>query len=974
MKAFLKQVAEHWYSAGDIRKTCFIFPNKRSLAFFRKYRAETVAEDGGRPVEAPVMTTVKDFFLEAAGVSAAGRVSLLLDLYDCYIKLYPPHESLDEFIFWGDVLISDFDDVDKFLVDPDQLFTNISDLKNIKDNFSYLTDTQRAALERFAGHFHREGHQDSPDPVKAGFVEIWNILLPLYRSFREVLSAKGEAYEGQVYRSFAERLETESAADILSGCFPDSDHFVFVGLNALNECERRVMRRMRDAGLASFCWDWSEGWMSDPQNKSSVFMKDNLVEFPQAFPLEDIRGHVPNIDVLAVPSSVGQAMQLPAILEGLAGRSHGGDLSSTGIDTAVVLPDESLLLPVLNSIPPQVKDINVTMGYPMSSSEFHSFLMETASLQMHLRERDGRWYFYHRQVHAIFSNSVFKSVLSEEGRAAVKRIKSESQYYIPRESFEGDPVMEYIFQPVVLDPKLANASAIRTFGTYLAGVIRTVAPLLRDVPDMAVELDFARECYLAVNKLSDLDIPVLPATFVRLLSMVLGPVSVPFTGEPLKGLQVMGPLETRALDFRNLVILSAGEGVFPRKSASTSFIPPELRKGFGLPTYEYQDAVWAYYFYRMISRADNVWMVYDSHTEGLRTGEESRYIKQLELHFKANIARHVAKPAVAVGADAGPIPKTAADIEAVRNAYLSASSLQNYLFCPAKFYFYTVKRLKPEDEVAESLDAGMIGNVFHNTMCALYTGPFAMDPDCPMDRSSMKANAPRALRRITRDYIRSWMDRPDAVRARIRSLIKAELHTFEVSGRNLVFEDVVFQYVMKVLSRDLECMDDYGTDSFEVLGLEQERRLDYDGFHFKGYIDRMDRFRPGEIRIVDYKTGKVEDKDVEIFDSNAEEAVSSVFGPDNSKRRKIPFQIFLYDLFVENDTAEGEVIANSIYAPARLFVSKVQSIPSSPAFTSLMKERLSELLKEIADPGIPFSRTGDTATCSYCDFKMICGR
>ena len=305
---------------------------------------------------------------------------------------------------------------------------------------------------------------------------------------------------------------------------------------------------------------------------------------------------------------------------------------------------------------------------------------------------------------------------------------------------------------------------------------------------------------------------------------------------------------------------------------------------------------------------------------------------------------------------------------------MSASSLQNYLFCPAKFYFYTVKRLKPEEEVAESLDAGMIGNVFHNTMCALYTGPFAMDPDFPMDRHSIKENAPRALRRITRDYIRSWMDRPDAVRARIRSLIKTELHTFEISGRNLVFEDVVFQYVMKVLSRDLECMEDYGTDSFEVLGLEQERRLDYDGFHFKGYIDRMDSFRPGEIRIVDYKTGKVEDKDVEIFDSNAEDAVSSIFGPDNSKRRKIPFQIFLYDLFVENDTEEGGIISNSVYAPARLFVSKVQSIPSSQTFTSMMKERLSGLLKEIADPDIPFSRTGDTDTCSYCDFKMICGR
>ena len=230
--------------------------------------------------------------------------------------------------------------------------------------------------------------------------------------------------------------------------------------------------------------------------------------------------------------------------------------------------------------------------------------------------------------------------------------------------------------------------------------------------------------------------------------------------------------------------------------------------------------------------------------------------------------------------------------------------------------------------MAESLDAGMIGNVFHNTMCALYTGSFAMDPDFPMDRKTMKECSGRALRHISKEYIRSWLDKPDALRARIRSLIMTELHTFEVSGRNLVFEDVILQYVMKVLSRDLECMDARGMDSFEVLGLEQERFLDYDGFRFKGYIDRMDRFTPGEIRIVDYKTGKVSDEDINVFDDNAQEVVDAIFGPDNAKRPKIALQMFLYDLFVEKD-AGGTAISNAVYAPARLFVSPVQSIPAS---------------------------------------------
>ena len=290
MKAFLRQVAEHWYYAGDIRKTCFVFPNRRSMTFFRRYLAETVAEDGAKPLESPAMFTVNDFFYHAAGAAATGRVTLLLDLYECYRKVFPTAEPLDDFIFWGDVLLSDFDDVDKYLIDPAGLFTNISDLKDMRDGFSYLTENQRAAVERFLGHFKRGGGT-VPGPVsgvKANFLQVWNILLPLYNSFRAKLSSEGKAYEGMVYRSLAERLGNESATDILTGTFSGTEHFVFVGLNALNECERKVLRRMRDAGLASFCWDWSEGWISDPRNKSSFFMKDNLLEFPQAFQLEDI--------------------------------------------------------------------------------------------------------------------------------------------------------------------------------------------------------------------------------------------------------------------------------------------------------------------------------------------------------------------------------------------------------------------------------------------------------------------------------------------------------------------------------------------------------------------------------------------------------------------------------------------------------------------------------------------------------------
>ncbi len=979
MREFLRQVAEHWLAEGTVENRCFVFPNRRSLVFFKKYLSDAVRNCAGAPLRAPALFTMNDFFYKVVHAYPSGRVSLLLELYDCYRKLNPAAEPLDDFIFWGDVLLSDFDDVDKYLVDPKQLFTNVTEFKEIQDSCEYMSDTQREAAERFISHFRSGGMlKKNADPghdgAKTRFLQVWNILFRLYEDFNHALDRKGMTYEGKVYRQLVGKIDDESVRDVLAAALPEVESYVFVGLNALNECEKKLMRRMRDAKLASFCWDWSDdAWICDVRNKSAVFMKENLSEFGNAFELEKCRPQGPVINVLSVPSSVGQAGQIPLILEKIAAVSNCGDVSSLGLDTAVVLPDESLLIPVLNSIPPEINAVNVTMGYPMGESGMFSLLMEACSLQMHLRFKDDRWHYYYRQVHAIFSNSVFKSSIGENARECAGMVKKQARYFIPQQDFCDDPMMNAVFRPVVKDPKLADSEVIRSLGEYLKEIVRTVAVCIKEKPDMATEVDFARDCYLTLNSLGGEVLPVLPATYIRLLSQLLSGQSVPFEGEPLRGLQVMGPLETRALDFRNLIILSANEGVFPKISVSSSFIPPELRRGFGLPAYEFQDAVRAYYFYRMLLRAENVWMLVDSRSEGLKSGEESRYIKQLELHFGAKVNRLVAKSPSVQMDDDDVIAKTADDVQTIRDTKLSASALKNYLDCPAKFYYHTVKKLKAEDDVSESLDAGMIGTVFHDTMLALYSGEWAMSPDYDLSRR-MKADRGRMLKFITKEHIRSWLARPGDVRARIRSLVMGELHSFEVSGRNLVFENVVFEYVEKVLQRDLECMEEYGTEAFEVKGLELPCYWTYDGFNFVGYIDRLDCFRKGELRVVDYKTGKVEDNDINIYDGNAEKVVGKLFGPSNSGRPKIALQLFLYDMFVEQDILEGISVVNSIYSPSRLFVTKVEKVPSSAKFISLMKERLSGLLKEISDLDIPFRRTADADTCKFCDFKNICGR
>lgn len=955
MIPFLKQVADHYYNIGEADKCCFIFPNRRSLVFFTRHLCQAVKDSDvlSRPIVAPEMLTINDFFHKVGGMHSVERVRLLIELYDCYRECNPKAESLDEFIFWGDVILSDFNDVDKYLVDPKQLFANISDLKKIQDTYTYLTDTQRKAIEAFVSHFSDLSGRltvdlDSEDPdVKGKFLMIWNILYDLYELFNTRLREKGMAYEGMVYRQLAQRLKTESVEDVFNDVWQGDVKFVFVGLNALNECEKMLLRKLRDAGRAEFCWDYSGKIISDPKNRSSFFMAENVVEFPQAAVWDRDGLTIPEINVVSVPSSTGQAKRLPDVLNGIGSRTVAGLT-----ECAIVLPDETLLSSVLNSIPDEVEDINVTMGLPMTGSILYSMMSDIAAIQLHTVNRKGKWYFYHKQVWDLFANDLFRKASDEKTLEIISKVKSDAAYYISQDVLSGTPLMDAVFRPVIADQKLQSASQIKDFAEYQKQVLTAVVSSVTEDVGMNLELEYAKEYYKCVNVLKGIDLEVLPVTYVRLLNQLLSAVSVPFRGEPLKGLQIMGPLETRALDFRNLVILSANEGVFPRRNVSSSFVPPELRKGFGLPTYEYQDAVWAYYFYRMISRAEKVWMFTDTRTEGLKSGEESRYIKQLEYHFNIPLNRYVVRFDKMKTAKVADIVKTLDDVRKIKETVLSATTVQNYLACPAKFYYGTVKELKAEEEVAESLDYGMFGTVYHETMRSLY-----------------------ASDRMTAKDIQSWLGREDEIKSKIKELIIDELNLMEVSGRNLVVTDVILKYVMKTLQRDLELLEKEGVDFFEILGREVKVSGEFKGQKFKGFIDRLDSFHPGQVRVVDYKTGKVLYDDEKINDDNALAIAEDIFAEDIKERPKIALQFFIYDMLVQNHPlARGKQLFNCVYSTARLFKEPPLNVPRNEMFFNAVSERLENTLKEMYSLEVPFRRTNDEKVCEYCDFKMICGR
>lgn len=942
MTPFLKQVAKHYFdhttSENDF---CYVFPNRRSMLFFKKYYCLQVKAAGITMFE-PQMYTINDFFYKVYAQAPTERIDLLLNLYREYKKLIPNCEPLDEFIFWGEMILSDFNDVDKYLVDAEKLFTNVSQFKSMQD-YTFLSDNQLKALQAFMGHFAPQAGEDGK--YKENFRKTWDILYPLYKSFNRTLSEQGKSYEGMVYRRLAERFESESASDVLQDAFPHSPKFVFVGLNAPTESELAVLKRMRQAQLAEFCWDYSSEMIKDKANKSSFFMEDNIRHLGQSIKLDPDGLPAAQINVLAVPSAVGQCKQIGQIF-----RRLGGEI---GLDTAIVLPDEKLLLPTLNAIPDSISKVNVTMGYPMSGSVLYSLIDEICAMQMHIRERsDGNWAFYYKQAYDLFANPLLKDSLCENERHTIDSVKCKLFHYIDRDEIAVDgQILSRIFTPIVKEPNLADKGQITALCEYLKDIIETVAHKLVENKKESVELEFAKDFYQAIECIEKYELEVLPATFFRLLRNLVGRNAVPFKGEPLQGLQIMGPLETRALDFDNLVILSCNEGVFPRHNSSESFIPPELRKGFGLPTHEYQDALWAYYFYRLIQRCENVWLVYNTSVQQkMNSCEESRYIKQLELHFGVKIHRYVAKSTILEAKDTTEIAKTQEDIDILKSTRLSATALQKYLSCPVQFYYSKIKKLSNEDEVNETLDAGLIGSVLHESIEEIYSGK----------------------ERITKDFLSECLKKESYAEV-VRRHIMDNLKCLEISGRNLIYESLICRYVRQILLTDKKLLEKKNLDSFRILELEKKETDVIGGLKFIGIMDRVDSFEDGVIRVVDYKTGSVKDSDIQIDDENACEVADAAFGEDNDKRPKIAIQLYLYDVLIRK-AHKMEAIENVIYQTTSLFSEGIKSAPMNETFVKEMGTRLEECLKGLLDIDKPWAKTAHAKTCSYCDFKDICGR
>lgn len=951
MKPFLRQVVDHYFTTSDT--TLFVFPNRRSMVFFKKYFGEKMLEENlGASI--PQLTTISDLFKEiyAPQGALADEITLLVELYEIYKTVKKDPEPLDDFLFWGGVILSDFGDIDKYLADPEQILENLAQYQDIVvDPMEYTSESQKDAIMALVGSMKDAGdHKTVSKAYHKTFIALWDLLLPIYKGYNEALKNKGLAYEGMIFRHVAEN-PTESKRQLQS-LYPKASKVVFVGLNALSNAEISFLKALaKEDGFADFCWDFPTDpahpspLLSDPQNKSSHFIRRYLepgVNFlPQAFPIE--YGPLPEVSIISTSTTVAQSKLIPTFLSSVDGP----------IDekTLVLLPDETQLQTVLTSIPENGVDVlNITMGSPLSLSGAYSLF--TSILQLFDTKRPG--YFYHRVVWDIFSSPIFKSAHSNRYEV-IDEIKDRAQTYIPAKDLSFSPLFRALPGKNDLDGVI----------DYLLGAIEFLAPTMTDTLEKEAIYEIYRVVnYLKTHQLHKRYTDLRFDTFQSLLVKLLSAVSIPYKGEPLCGLQVMGPLEVRALDFENIMILSSSEGIFPRKNVADSFIPYTIRRAFDLPTYEEQDAIWAYYFYRLISRAKKVWMVYNSTADGLQSGEPSRYIMQLKYAYRDRLRlkffNHEVISSVSSGYAEFPNDNPYA-------GSFSASSIQKYLSCPLAFYYRYIKNIIDDDKtVSEDVEGNQLGNVVHGTMEELY-GPF-------MGRI------------LTRDDIESFDPAPVVERH-----IKEELNIDVVEGKAFIAFEQAKQFVHEILEEDKIYAP------FTVVGLEQKIKADFEGYKLSGTIDRIDE-KDGVIRIVDYKTGSYEEQDIQPKDTTAEKAFKK---PDSKGWPKISIQLFIYDYLWEKlNDASTEVYVNkvkdeerkkillgyknnpdmtyrnSIYCPFMLASLRAEGKRHDGSFTNEIfadyASRLKSLLDEITNPATWFKYREGCAHCKYCKYETLC--
>ena len=950
-KTFLEYVAEDIIGkyGTDLSRIAVVFPNKRAALFLNEH----LARIAGQPVWSPAYITISDLFRQHTDLKPADPIKLICDIHKSFTKCTGIDETLDHFYGWGQLLLADFDDIDKNMADADSIFCNLKDIHEL-DDISYLDDEQKEMLKRFFANF----SDDIESELKKRFLSLWSHFGDIYHDYNRRLTEQGIGYEGAIYRKVA----SEETLHL------KYDKYLFVGFNLIQKVERVLFSRLMKEGKAKFYWDFDEYYMPTARAQQSASVPNNTASF--AAYLTDFPNELDNID-----RDIYANMRRPKRIRFISSPTENAqarfasnwllenDRYKAGRKTAVVMCDESILLPIMHSLPPEADKVNITSGFPLAMTPVASLVMLLFDLYTLGLRKKG----------TAFNPHYLKKLMAHPYARHLQEVHLKE-------------MNEVHLKGVHLSQVHQEESA--TLLQHIATLVKQVGIATKQEGDALTQESVFR-MFTILNRLAALadsgDLLVDNTTLRRLVSQLVGAASIPFHGEPVIGVQIMGVLETRNIDFDNVLLLSCNEGNMPKGVNDSSFIPYSIRKAHGLTTIDNKVAIYSYYFHRLLQRAGDITIAYNNSTDNGHTGEMSRFMLQLLVESGQKIdhysltAKNQPTPLMPK-----PIEKDEAALSKLEEmSRLSPSAINTYIRCKLAFYYQYIAHIKEPDSDPETIDNRMFGNIFHRAAYLIYKD--ITDHSPVIEKAHIQAYL------SNRKLLASVVD---------RAFEEEECKTN--NGLQIINREVIIEYITKLLKIDQQLCP------FSILAMEEEAKV-YTQLSFTipsggalkggalvssaptkqynltigGIIDRLDVVTDKQtgkrrIRVVDYKTGNKP--------SSAIKSIEEVFDPKNiaSKHSNYFLQAILYSLIVSGSKEWNA--ANDPVSPALLFIKQAATNDYDPTLcidkhpisdvTVYEEEFLTKLKETVADmysPDAAFTPTDDRKKCELCPYRMLCG-
>ena len=820
MKSFIFDVLKNLKDKGeDLSSLSFILPSKRAGVFLRQELSAVV----NKTIFSPNIISIEEFVEDLAKLKSITNTELLFEFYNSYLALTPKKEQepFESFSKWAQILLQDFNEIDRYLIPQNKIFDYLGAIKEL-DHWSL---------------------EDNKTDVVKNYLKFWDKLKLYYKHYTEALIDKKTGYQGLIYR--------QAVTNIKNYCSSTKQKHIFLGFNALNTADETIIQELLENSLAEVFWDVDDVFINNPIHDAGLFTRNHKTNWKyfEKNPFNWITNHYSkskNIEILGVPKNIGQAKTIGSILKII--ETQNPNLKST----AVVLGDENLLIPVLNSIPSSIDKLNITMGFPLSSIPLASLFEQLFAI--HKKASDK---YYYKDIIGLLSHQFIRPLFSNEdtntASLLIETIKKNNLVYLSLIDLKAytknnSEILELLFNNW---KNTANNAIENCF--FLIKLIKEHLSIKKE--DHLISLEYLYRFNKLFNELFRLnesykhinDISALFSIYKELLTSE----TLDFQGEPLEGLQVMGMLESRVLDFETVIISSVNEGVLPSGKSNNSFIPFDVKVENELPTYKEKDAVYTYHFYRLLQRAKNVYILYNTEADILTGGEKSRFINQLELEDIHTFNHKIVTPQVpSFNTELKEIVKTKAivnQLKEIAKRGFSPSSLTNYTRNPLDFYYQKLLGIKDLEDVEETVAANTMGTVVHDTLEALYIPSIGK----LLQVEDIKKMIPKIDSNITMFFKKVYADGD------------------MTKGKNLIIFEIAKRYVQNFLN--LEIKDLKAGNTIKIIALEAKTEIPLNipelGFevNLKGTVDRVDEYN-GITRIIDYKTGKVDASQTSILD------------------------------------------------------------------------------------------------------------